>query len=532
MFCNASKNPFTRSVSASCLFALTLCVPVRAQPLWTHLARGPDHVSTTPALPQSLEPPAWVRSETATQIPIWYVGQAGVVADARHVFSLAEIDNQYNLLAMDRTTGLTSFSSPIARPIFSSWSTPAIDTSNNAVIVASGSELAAFDAQTGARLWTTLLTNPIVNASPTLTTDLGPADRVFITDYDGFGSAASLYCINIDPHDPALNPFVPGEIVWAVNIGPSTGNTPAYENKVVYTATAGTATTPNGQVLAFRADAISPPPPLWIFTNPKPIGFEGGVSVRTIGAQTSLYAASYSFSGALNSGNLVKVDAATGTLLWTADANRTASIPVPLNNNHIILAGGIMGFGSAPSLELFTDLGTSARLEWNSATDTWADLNNNGLMEPGEFLLVGGWSTQPVTTETGEVLVGALPTSGLLSEPCTDLYVLDTTRRPSDPSFVRDAYNGAGSTPAVVDQTIFSVGPAGLHAFDFGPACYADCDTSTGPGRLDIFDFLCFQFAFVAFDPYACDCDTTTGLGLCDIFDFLCFQGHFVGGCP
>jgi hypothetical protein len=64
------------------------------------------------------------------------------------------------------------------------------------------------------------------------------------------------------------------------------------------------------------------------------------------------------------------------------------------------------------------------------------------------------------------------------------------------------------------------------------PLCYADCDSSTGAGVLDIFDFLCFQNAFVAGDPYACDCDTTTGPGVCDIFDFLCFQNAFVAGCP
>jgi len=56
-------------------------------------------------------------------------------------------------------------------------------------------------------------------------------------------------------------------------------------------------------------------------------------------------------------------------------------------------------------------------------------------------------------------------------------------------------------------------------------ACYADCD---GSGTLDIFDFLCFQDAFVGMTPYA-DC---TGEGSFDIFDFLCFQDAFVAGCP
>lgn len=31
-------------------------------------------------------------------------------------------------------------------------------------------------------------------------------------------------------------------------------------------------------------------------------------------------------------------------------------------------------------------------------------------------------------------------------------------------------------------------------------------------------------------EPYACDCDTTTGPLVCDLFDFLCFQNAFVAG--
>jgi outer membrane protein assembly factor BamB len=69
-----------------------------------------------------------------------------------------------------------------------------------------------------------------------------------------------------------------------------------------------------------------------------------------------------------------------------------------------------------------------------------------------------------------------------------------------------------------------------LYAIDLG--CYADCDTSTGVGVLDVFDFLCFQDHFVNGEPYACDCDTSTGPGVCDVFDFLCYQDAFVAGCP
>jgi len=58
--------------------------------------------------------------------------------------------------------------------------------------------------------------------------------------------------------------------------------------------------------------------------------------------------------------------------------------------------------------------------------------------------------------------------------------------------------------------------------------CYADCDEASGAGVLDIFDFLCFQNAFVNGDAFA-DCDGSQTL---DILDFLCFQDSFVMGCP
>ncbi len=107
------------------------------------------------------------------------------------------------------------------------------------------------------------------------------------------------------------------------------------------------------------------------------------------------------------------------------------------------------------------------------------------------------------------------------------------------------------SQPAV--WTVRAPGAVGLHQFsvsitsnsygeafagesqssiEVGSACYADCDPSTGPGVLDIFDFICFGNRFDQGDPYACDCDMTTGPGVCDVFDFLCFNNAFVAGCP
>jgi Calcineurin-like phosphoesterase len=88
-------------------------------------------------------------------------------------------------------------------------------------------------------------------------------------------------------------------------------------------------------------------------------------------------------------------------------------------------------------------------------------------------------------------------------------------------------------SPSLATFTFYSVANTAqpIDVFELSN-CLADCDRSTGPGVLDIFDFLCFQAAFVGADPYACDCDTSTGASVCDIFDFLCFQQAFVAGCP
>jgi hypothetical protein len=88
---------------------------------------------------------------------------------------------------------------------------------------------------------------------------------------------------------------------------------------------------------------------------------------------------------------------------------------------------------------------------------------------------------------------------------------------------VRYDSDGDGMFDPQLDETYRTI----VYIGDVTPlgGCYADCD---GNEILDVFDFLCFQDAFVAMDPYA-DCDGNT---VFDVFDFLCFQDAFVTGCP
>jgi hypothetical protein len=104
------------------------------------------------------------------------------------------------------------------------------------------------------------------------------------------------------------------------------------------------------------------------------------------------------------------------------------------------------------------------------------------------------------------------------------------------PDLTRSIWGTDPDRPVAVPPAAFEVdyvdGPvSGGGARIIVEGCYADCDTSTGVGVLDIFDFLCFQDSFVSGGAYACECERFTAFR-CDIFDFLCFQSVFVGGCP
>jgi hypothetical protein len=60
------------------------------------------------------------------------------------------------------------------------------------------------------------------------------------------------------------------------------------------------------------------------------------------------------------------------------------------------------------------------------------------------------------------------------------------------------------------------------------PNCYANCDGSTAPPRLNVLDFSCFLNRFAARDPYA-NCNGDAEI---NTLDFSCFLGRFAAGCP
>jgi hypothetical protein len=93
-----------------------------------------------------------------------------------------------------------------------------------------------------------------------------------------------------------------------------------------------------------------------------------------------------------------------------------------------------------------------------------------------------------------------------------------------NPRYVDDAGmpdRGIGAAPLI-----------DLGAFEFqGTTCYANCDGSTTPPRLNVLDFVCFLSRFAQGDPLA-NCDGSTTDPRLTIGDFACFMTHFNAGCP
>ncbi|MCA9303727.1 MAG: PQQ-like beta-propeller repeat protein [Phycisphaerales bacterium] len=440
--------------------------------LWSQLGNTPAHASTARTEPVDLSSPIWIADgDTSTRLA--FLPQSGIVADQTSLYALGyDLSNPSSdlLACFDQNTGALRWTAPVPFGILDSWSTPAIDLASSTIFVASGAFITAFDTTTGNLRWQSPLDKPVVNASPVVTPDLRAADRLFITDYS-FGSPnpGALYCINIDPYHPVLNPYQPGERVWSVGLGGATsGNTTAYAHGKVFVSTANSAST-NGLVHRFDARATAAPSPDWTTANPLPFGFYSGVSF----SGGAVYASSYNFtSGHLNS-NTLKLNANTGVILWSTPSNRTDVAPIILSDDRVLVSGGppagvFTFFGSRPSIALYT---ASGELLWDTALATHDDTNSNGTSEPGEpYLSVGGWTHLPILVEHDNqhfLYTGSLadPDMHGFYAPCTDLRLLNLDLPPTDPGFVVDRFQGAGTTPAITNRCLFTLGGSGIHSF-------------------------------------------------------------------
>lgn len=481
-----------------------LATPALAQPIgsflhWSTLAGDASRTSTRATTLPTFSTPRWTLSQTLSGQPIRFVGPASVAASslpAPRLYTTGVIAGQTRAISVNADTGQIDWTTPIPALILDSYSSPALDHTLGLVLYSSGTAITALRLADGSLAWQASLAGSPVNATPIITTDLGARNRAFATDYGGFGGFSLLYCINVSPFHPTINPYQPGELVWSAPIGSATGASPTYLDGIVYVTSTGLDATSFGEIRAFDARTTITPAPLWTFTNTIAEGFFGGLAIRefSIGAQQTnyLFAATYAFFGQTSSANMVKLNARTGALVWSVACNRTESIPVVLDDGRIILSSGVQGFGSVPMVQMFQDLGASATQLWNTAASTWTDANQNGVMDVGEFLLVGGRVMQPVLTRsmtnTPRLLVGA-NTGGSPPNPGTVIYELDLTIAPGQPGFIVQQSTSMGSTPGLLGSGVYAHGTNGLAALGTLPP-HPDVNADT---RFDLDDLIMWE---------------------------------------
>ena len=451
--------------------------PVATDPAWwSQLAGSPTHSTTPYATGPYLSTPTWTTTGNGS-ITLSFTPQSGVVADDQRVYALGfDQGFAHHLAAFDQDTGTLAWATPIPFALLDSWSMPAIDSNNDTIIVATGFSILALNRFTGDVLWTTNLDTPMVNASPCLTTDLPGSNRIFITDYTfSSGATGSLICINVDPNTPT-NPYEPGQILWTAPLpGDCSGNTPAYNDGIVYVSTADDGSGGPGHILAFDATSTTTPNPLWNTQNSQPLGFFSAVTYH----DGHVYASSYNFNGLQRSANTIKLNATTGNLIWSVPTVRTDASPIILPNGNIIISGGLptpqtppttFFTGSLPAIELINDQGPTATVLWDTFEATHQDLNNNGTWDPGEpYLSLGSWAHHPIAflvNRKNHLLVATMtpPTNLNPFTHASDLHTIDLTKHPTDPNFIISTQPNTGTTPALFGNRIFSTSATGLSA--------------------------------------------------------------------
>ncbi len=503
-------------------FLLLLLLPLGTteSSSWTHLGGNPQHTAAAGRGPATLDRVRWTvtldPNEALIDQASPVVADGRVIVAARRLQASTHVGNRVIAFSVD--DGCRLWACDLPSDTLDSWSSPTLDPCRGTVLVSSAKRLYALRDSDGMLLWETPLRRSVVNASPVVTDDLSisgtPTDRVLLTDYHPLGSDASLYCINVSPHDLPHNPFKPGDLVWRLPIGSASGATPAYRDGRAYLASG------PGRVLA--VDVLDPPRdpndpnrpvPAWDSDLVSPRtpneGFYGGVSL----ADGRLLAAQYEFQSGSNSARLLAIDADDGSLLWSAASERSSSIPLPLGDD-VLLSGGIVGFNSEPKIQRFAPDGNQATLLWEASA--------------GNGVPVGGYAHHPA--RVGDRLYVGRPSTSMFFGPHTDLYILDLGREPNDPAFVVDQYSGAGGTPALAYGRLFSIGPAGLVAFEPSDECAADTDAS---GTVDLSDLAAVLADFGAMRGMsgynaAADIDLS---GVIDLGDLAILLAVFGEGC-
>ena len=312
------------------------------------------------------------------------------------------------LYCLDQFTGNILWNVSIPTPAYGSWSSPAYH--NGRVFTSTDIETGCYDAATGEQIW--VFENPTgqpsVNGGPVV------ADgKVIVNDWQ----AGHFYCLNEET----------GELLWTFTeeqtggwgVGYAQG-VPAYEDEKFYLTTwlyAG------GNVYCVDADTGTE---IWnktfsLDTCGSPVVVEGTVYVST-----------YDFYG---TGEIYALNAGNGDVLWQRTIQRSDSTPTVAYGN-VYVTGGCKGYSS---LQTYCFNATTGDLVWSTDADD----------EIGEFKI-------SVAVADSKVFVG---------RAATFFEYAGTVALDAFTGDVIWSYPEGGSSPAVADDIVFTIGGGRVYAF-------------------------------------------------------------------
>jgi outer membrane protein assembly factor BamB/Fe-S cluster assembly iron-binding protein IscA len=312
------------------------------------------------------------------------------------------------LYCLDESTGAIIWNVSIPAPAWGSWSSPAYH--DGKVFTSTDIEAGCYNATTGEQIWAfeNPTNAPSVNGGPVV------ADgKVIVNDWQ----TGHFYCLDEET----------GELLWTFTeeqtgqwgVGYAQG-VPAYEDGKFYLTTW---IYIGGNVYCVDADTGTE-----IWHNTTPLDTCGSPTV----VDGTVYVTTYDFYG---DGDIYAMNAMNGSILWNYTIQRTDSTPAVAYGN-VYVTGGSKGYSDR---QTYCFNATTGNLTWS--TDTADE--------------IGAW-TCSVAVADGKVFVGT--EGGWFDYAGT--YALD--------AFTGDvvwSYHEGGSSPAVADGTVFTIGGGRVYAF-------------------------------------------------------------------
>ena len=316
------------------------------------------------------------------------------------------------LYCLDESTGEILWNISIPTPASGSWSSPAYH--NGRVFTSTDIEAGCYDAATGEQIWAfeNPTNGPGVNGGPIV------ADgKVIVNDWQ----EGNYYCLDEET----------GELLWTFTeeqtgqweVGYTQG-VPAYEDGKFYLTTW---IYIGGNVYCVDADTGDV---LWNQTTPLDTCGSPAVVDGTV------YVTNYNFYG---DGAIYAMDASDGAILWHQTIQRSDSTPAVAYGN-VYVTGGALGYSERHTYC------------FNAAT---GDL----VWETGTADEIGAW-TCSVAVSDGKVFVGS---EGGDMFDYAGTYALDALT-----GDLIWSYPEGGSSPAVADNIVFTIGGGRVYAFYSG----------------------------------------------------------------